>query len=411
MHKVEQHSDDEFLFSVTAYDSEVDCNESKHCLDVNDDKTEFIFTLGATCSKGDWIADSGATSQVAGDKEQFTSLDATNTKLQVANGGAVIVEGKGVCKFDVVNADGQMKRITVNDVLFAPSIRGNLLSVKRLVDNGYEITFGKDVCEIKKGGVRVAAMDEKSGLYKVRQPNKAYAIQDGHKENCIHSLHRIFGHRDETAIKEMCTKGLIDGIQIADCGIRQQCEVCLKAKITRLPFGKSTSKSNGVLDLIHSDVCGPMQTMSPGGKRYVLTFIDDFSRYTTIYLLKEKSEVEAKMKEFVAMVKTKFGHKPKTVRSDRGGEYIGGDVQQWLRQEGIQAQFTAPYTPQQNGVAERKNRTLIEMSRCMLEDAGMDKTFWAEAVNTSNYLQNRLPSRSISKTPFELWNGKAPKDN
>lgn len=201
---------------------------------------------------------------------------------------------------------------------------------------------------------------------------------------------------------------MVDGIKIEDCGIKEQCEVCLKAKQTRLPFPKSTSDSNNVLDLVHTDVCGPMQTATMSGKRYLLTVIDDFSRYTVIYMLREKSEVEVKLKEYVAMVQNKFAMKPKIVRSDRGGEYTGEKVTSFLKSNGIQSQYTSPYTPQQNGVAERKNRTLIEMARCMLEEANLPRSFWGEAVSTANYLQNRLPTRAIETTPFEMWNKKKP---
>lgn len=171
-----------------------------------------------------------------------------------------------------------------------------------------------------------------------------------------------------------------------------------------MPFPKqSSSKSKSVLDLIHSDVCGPMQTNSPSGKRYVLTLIDDFSRYTVIYLLREKSEVELKIKEYVEMVKNKFSKQPKVIRSDRGGEYINKNLVEYLAGQGIQIQYTTPYTPQQNDVAERKNRSLIEMARCMLLDADLSYIFWAEAANTANYLQNRLPTRAIDTTPYEKW--------
>lgn len=96
------------------------------------------------------------------------------------------------------------------------------------------------------------------------------------------------------------------------------------------------------------------------------------------------------------------------IRSDRGGEYIGSSMVELLNSEGIQTQLTAPYTPQQNCVAERKNRTLVEMARCMLLDAKLSTTFWAEAVNMANYFQNRLPSRAIETTLFELWNNNKP---
>lgn len=375
----------------------------------DDTHSEFLFTISPRSgSMNQWIIDSGATCHVASNKSFFRSLGNACTDLAVANGERIKVEGKGTCMIDVINENGKTITVTARDVLFAPQLEGNLLSVKKLLDGNLTVNFTGDGCEIRKGDLQIAIADETSGLYVLRQPNKAYAVTSAHKSNCIHSLHRAFGHRDPVAIRDMCTKDMVDGIQVADCGIKEKCEVCLKAKQARLPFAKSISKSVGVLDLIHTDVCGPMQTTSMGGKRYILTFIDDFSRYTVIYLLKEKSEVEAKLREYVAMVENKFAKKPIVLRSDRGGEYTGDKVTTFLKSKGIQIQYTAPYTPQQNGVAERKNRTLVEMARCMLEDASLPYVFWAEAVCTANYLQNRLPSRSIETTPFEAWNKRKP---
>lgn len=373
---------------------------------VQQPRDEFLFAI-STGGDADWIIDSGATCHVTCDRNSFITMNAANNDLTVANGEKIRVEGKGTCHIDFINAAGKVSSAKIDDVLYAPTIKGNLLSVKKLTSKGFTVNFIKNGCEIKQDNSQVAVADDSSGLYKLRQPNKAYGIVNEHKRGCIHNLHRILGHRDPAAIREMCSKGLVDGIQLEECGIKQQCEVCLKAKLTRLPFPKkSLSKSDRALDLIHTDVCGPMQTISPSGKRYILTLIDDFSRFTMIYLLREKSEVEGKLTEYVALVKNKFSCIPKVIRSDRGGEYIGASG--YIKDQGIRIQYTAPYTPEQNGVAERKNRTLVEMARCMLEDAGLPHMFWAEAVNMANYLQNRLPSKSVDVTPFELWNGVKP---
>lgn len=170
---------------------------------------------------------------------------------------------------------------------------------------------------------------------------------------------------------------------------------------------KSENRAKSILDLVHSDVCGPMQTMSPSGKRYILTFIDDYSKYAVIYLLAHKSEVIEKFKEYVQMCRTMFNKTPKFLRTDNGGEYISKQFNVYLQQNGIQIQRSAPYSPQQNGVAERKNRTLVEMARCMLFDAKMEK-FWAEAVTMANYVQNRLPAKGIENTPYQDWYGTKP---
>lgn len=151
-----------------------------------------------------------------------------------------------------------------------------------------------------------------------------------------------------------------------------------------------------------------MQTTTPSGNRYVMHLIDDFSRYTVTFLLKQKSEAADRIKVYVRWTENQFGRKMQVIRSDGGGEFDNKDLRKFYREEGIRAQFTTPYSPQQNGVAERKNRSSTEMATCLLLDAGLPKRFWGEAVLTATYLQNRLPSRSISKTPYELWWGRKP---
>ena len=131
-------------------------------------------------------------------------------------------------------------------------------------------------------------------------------------------------------------------------------------------------------------------------------------RYTVIYMLHKKSEAIKKFEQYVELVKTQFGKKPKILRSDRGGKFTGKILKDFLANQGIIQQLTAPYSPQQNGVAERKNRTLVEMAKCMLIDAGLNECYWGEAINTANYLQNRLPSKTIEDTPYFRWFGRKP---
>ncbi|KRY11615.1 Retrovirus-related Pol polyprotein from transposon TNT 1-94 [Trichinella patagoniensis] len=170
----------------------------------------------------------------------------------------------------------------------------------------------------------------------------------------------------------------------------------------------TTQEAKQNIELIHSDICGPMPTATPSDHRYMMTFIDDYSRFTVVYLLKTKDEAVDRIKYYVATLHTKFGRNPVTLRTDNGREYVNQRLRNFLREKEIEHQFSSPYAPQKNGVAERKNRALVEMAKCMLTDAKLPECFWGEAVCTAAYLQNRLPSRSISKTPFELWTGIKP---
>lgn len=160
--------------------------------------------------------------------------------------------------------------------------------------------------------------------------------------------------------------------------------------------------------LIHSDLCGPMQTATPQGNKYFLMLIDDYSRFIVVRLLKSKDEVSQAVQDYIAMALTRFNKKPAILRTDNGKEYITCDLENFLRKEGIQHQLTVTYTPQQNGVAERKNRTLTESAKCMLLDASLDNRFWGKAILTAAYLQNRIIGRNIEKTPLELFTGQKP---
>lgn len=150
-----------------------------------------------------------------------------------------------------------------------------------------------------------------------------------------------------------------------------------------------------------------MRIESLAGSRYFVTFIDDKSKWCEVYFMKKKSEVPEKSKEYKAMVEKGTGRKIKKVRSDNGLEYVSHYLDDFLKKEGIKHELTVAYTPQQNGVAERKNRTLVEMARCMMLQSGISGGFWAEAILTANHIRNRCPSRSLNgEIPFKIWTGR-----
>ena len=162
------------------------------------------------------------------------------------------------------------------------------------------------------------------------------------------------------------------------------------------------------LELIHSDLSGPFPVESLGGYKYFLTFIDDFTHYTWTYLLVNKSDVAKIFQEFLSSVELESGQLVKILRTDGGREYLGA-VSDLLKSKGIKHQTTTPYTPQQNGVSERMNRTLCETMRCMMHDGNLPQSLWGEAIMTVTYLRNRCPTSVLKdKTPYEAWTGKRP---
>jgi Reverse transcriptase (RNA-dependent DNA polymerase)/gag-polypeptide of LTR copia-type/Integrase core domain/GAG-pre-integrase domain len=371
---------------------------------------EVAFTVSdKDLSQNAWCIDSGATSHMTNDCKFFATFDdSKRSKVSLANGEhmASLGIGDGYIHCQVAN---EVNKVPIKNVMFVPNLESNLLSVKQLTRQGNIVTFEGDSCTIARSKTVLAEGKLEHGLYKLVCSEAANIAKQERHENCIHLWHRRLGHRDPEAIKKLCHNQLADGIQIDACSEVSKCINCLKGKMTRKSFQKvSDHRAVQVLDLIHSDVCGPMNNVTPGQKKYFLTFIDDYSRYTVVYLLHTKDEVASKLQEYVNHVRNKFGRAPKVLRSDNGTEYTGQNTQAILKKEGIEFQTTVPYNPEQNGVAERKNRTLCESARSMLFDANLPTKFWGEAISTACYVQNRLPTKAANKTPFELWSGVRP---
>lgn len=373
------------------------------------------FSVGDARNNGCWYIDSGCSSHMTGNRAFFSKLDESVQVAVVLADGSVakscgIGEGSVVC----VNSTGGAKKVVFKDVLYIPALDSALMSVSKLTEKGFTVRFSVSVCEIMNTAGKVEAIGELSGnMFVLKTANEAKRAgcceKQLHLSNCQHTWHRRFGHRDPAILSRINKEDLGVGFEMQDCGIRHVCEHCLAGKSARIPFPKaSQNRATRILDLIHTDVCGPIDAITPGGNRYLMTLIDDFSRYTVVCLLKRKSDAAGCIKRFVAYVKERFRRAPCVIRSDGGGEYVNRELKQFYDQEGIGAQFTTAYSPQQNGVAERKNRTLQEMVTCMLLDAELDRKYWGEAVVTAAYLQNCLPSRSVDTTPHERWFGEKP---
>ncbi|KAE8680428.1 putative Double Clp-N motif-containing P-loop nucleoside triphosphate hydrolases superfamily protein [Hibiscus syriacus] len=215
--------------------------------------------------------------------------------------------------------------------------------------------------------------------------------------------HKKLGHMSEQGMKVLVEQKLLPGLTKVSLTL---CEHCITSKQHLLKFNTSNSRGKSVLELVHSDVWqAPVTSLS--GEKYFVSFIDDYSRRCWVHPIKKKSDVFSTFKNFKARMELDSGNKIKCFRTDNGGEYISEEFDDFCRKEGIKRQFTVANTPQQNGVAERMNRTLLEITRAMLRDAGLEKSLWAEAVNTACYLVNRAPSTIIElKTPMEMWTGK-----
>ncbi|GKA61804.1 zinc finger, CCHC-type containing protein [Tanacetum coccineum] len=215
--------------------------------------------------------------------------------------------------------------------------------------------------------------------------------------------HARLGHVHFKRMQDMSKDGLIPAFDMDT----EKCQTCMLNKITKKPF-QNVKRETKVLELIHSDLCDLHATPSLGNKKYFVTFIDDASRFCYVYLLHSKDEALDKFKVFKTEVELQQESLIKRFRTDRGGEYMDT---LYFQSVGIIHETTAPYTLQQNGISERKNRVLKEMVNSMLSYSGLSQGFWGEAMLTACYLLNRVPNKRNRITPYELWTKKKPNLN
>ena len=205
-------------------------------------------------------------------------------------------------------------------------------------------------------------------------------------------------------------KELVSQLDYDASGVIGICEACIGGKQCKNSFKPSEMMTSMPLELMYSDVCGKMGQKSIGGAEYFLTLLDNKTHYTWVYLLKTKDQVFECFKVWQAEVENFTGKRVKVLRMDNGGEFTSKVFEAHLKACGIRHELTIPKTPEQNGVAERLNRTLVETTRAMLLDANLPQKFWAEAVSTAAYLRNRSPSSAVGGiTPHQAWYGQKPR--
>jgi len=195
------------------------------------------------------------------------------------------------------------------------------------------------------------------------------------KDEQIKTWHERLGHLNAKDITSMWKTHVANGIKLDAKPTSINCGTCAAGKLSSSLFSTRNKRASGLLDIIHTDVCGPMRTKSEGGARYFVTFIDDYNRWCEVYFMKNKNEVAEKFQEFMKMAENQTGRRIKAVQSDNGKEYCNSDLDNLFKERGIRRRLTVTHTPEQNGVAERKNRTLVEAARCMIIQSGLPPSF------------------------------------
>lgn len=356
-----------------------------------------------------WLLDSGASDHMSSRREWFTDLSvlAQPKCIRIANGERIYAEGQGTIDVLSFNGKSWMEKPML-EVLYVPKLHCNLFSASKAVDRGHEIRSTKEFCELQKDGKGVAVGVREGGLVRLQLKAKVCGLDPECTANAAVSQfslkvwHERLGHQNMAHVRSFLTR---NGVSFIDD--KSSCEACFYGKHHRGSFTNRTEKSTKCGEIIHVDLCGPMQEMSIGGSRYYLLFKDDFSHFRFIYCIKQKSEVVEKLRVFVKLAQKQNGHNISIIRSDNGTEFVNAEVKKFLENNGIRHQRTVPYTPEQNGAAERENRTVVEAARTMIDAKQMELRFWAEAVNCAVFVLNRTGASTVAdKTPYELWYGK-----
>ena len=386
-----------------------EANTSQGCVASTSNDGEVLYggtTVGSERKQASdvWIVDSGATWHMTPQRDWFCSYEPISEgSVFMGNDHALEIAGIGTVKLKMY--DGTIR--TIQGVRHVKGLKKNLLSIGQLDDLGCKFHIEGGILKVSKGALVVMKAEKISAnLYMLLGDTLQEAdasVAAASQEDSTTMWHRRLGHMSERGLKILAERKLLPGLTSVSLPF---CEHCVTSKQHRLKFDRSTARSKYILDLIHSDVWESPE-MSLGGAKYFVSFIDDYSRRLWVYPIKKKSDVFPVFKVLKAQVELETGKKIKCLRTDNGGEYTDGEFLAFCKQEGIKRQFTVSHTPQQNGVAERMNRTLLERTRAMLQTARLAKSFWAEGVKTACYLINRSPSTAIGlKTPMEMWKGK-----
>lgn len=355
-----------------------------------------------------WYIDSGASDHISPHRDLFQDFDdSVSGTVMWGDGWTSPVKGKGSIVMDVSKECGGYQ-IVLSNVYYAPEIDDNLMSERQFDKKGFKIVTESgekkimDKSEVflighwntKAKMYDVKVHDYKTGSKSQSRKTEEKEVKISGKRASIELWHARMGHM----------KQLPDACEVS--GEPDDCETCLKSKSKKKPFPARDSRAKEVLDLVHTDLCS-IKEKAPDGSKCFITFLDDYSRFSEVRILKSKDEAFESFKKYLVKAERFHNKKLKILQSDNGGEYISNDFNEFLEELGIDRRLIVPHNPEQNGRSERLNQTLLSITRCLLIHAGLPKMFWPHAVMHANFLRNRIKSRVIDKkTPFELWNGR-----
>ncbi|KAJ9557721.1 LOW QUALITY PROTEIN: hypothetical protein OSB04_012335 [Centaurea solstitialis] len=361
-------------------------------------------TDSSSQDKGIWYLDSGCSRHMTGSKSVLTNYrEERGPAVTFGGNGRGQTRGYGT----LTNGVTTFKRVA-----YVEGLMHNLLSISQLCDKNHKVSFSKKKCKVKNrkkevilNGVRHA------DIYIINMntstDNFCFVSRASTDMNWL--WHKRLSHLNFKTLNQLCINNLVIGLPDYRYTKESLCSACEKGKQTRASFkSKQISSISSPLQLLHMDLFGPVNVQSIGGKKYTLVN-HEYSRYTWVFFLRAKSDAPEEIILFVRKMEKLNNLTVRSIRSDHGTEFKNSTLESFFEQKGISQNFSSVRTPQQNGVAERRNRTLIEAARSMLSEANLATQFWAEAVNTACYTQNRsIIVKRFRRTAYELFRNRKP---
>ncbi|QRV80823.1 Retrovirus-related Pol polyprotein from transposon TNT 1-94 [Ceratobasidium sp. AG-Ba] len=344
---------------------------------------------------GAWLLDSGSLTHVVSDKTLFLNYVATPDSQVGGIGGGAQIAGRGEVVVELFGSKGKRTTLRLKDVAYVPSAPHNLVSEGRMTDAGMKsITAGNAsiICSSKR-----PAEPRQEVTLVVRTWDK---------------WHRALGHTSMESLRVMAKEGIVKGMELKGSAPQEHfCEACVQGKHKVTPFpAVSETKVEKVGDLTVSDVWGPASVAAIGGFKYYVSFTDVATRFTTLYLMRNKTEVLDRYKDYEAFIANLHSRKLRIVQFDNGQEYLNAPLLAHIASQGTSFETTAPHSSAQNGIAERLNQTIADRGRAMRLAAQLPKYLWVEAFCHACYLKNCTYTCSLveKKTPYELMYGVKP---
>ena len=374
-----------------------------------------------------WIADSGATEHMSDKRQWFTNFHPVQDKcwsVSIADDHLLYVRGVGdITVHATIN--GVIRPFKLQNVLYVPHLRRNLISISRLTEKHVAIIHVRNECKMithDGAGRLLMTGSQADGLWKLdlisvtpsSEAHLASVASPGQSSRSTLSLHRWhtrLGHVSFRTIRDMSSRETVLGLPSFSKANPLVCTGCVHGKIHRRPFPVNPERKRVPLPglFFHTDLVGPLQVPSLGGHSYFMTFKDDHSSFRFVFLLPDRKGILSVFKSLYKLSKKETGRSMVKLRTDNAKEFLSRDFQDFIKQKGIRHELTAPYSPEQNSVVERDNRTVVESVRSMLYQKSLPLEFWGEAVNTAVYVLNRVASRTLNgETPFTKWYGYKP---